>query len=121
MSTKNLIKKALLTYVFMAFIFLYLASFAFAVEKPNMVIFLADDHGLTESSVYGNSDIRTPMMASLAEQGLVFDRAFVASPACGPSRSALLSGLMPARNGAEENHQRPRAKTQIMVRRMQVK
>ncbi|MBV33682.1 MAG: arylsulfatase [Porticoccaceae bacterium] len=119
MSTKNLMKKELLTYILMAFISLSLASFTFAVEKPNMVIFLADDHGLTESSVYGNSDILTPMMASLAEQGLVFDRAFVASPACGPSRSALFSGLMPARNGAEENHQRPRAKTQIMVRRMQ--
>ena len=112
-------KKRLLTCVFLAFISLLLASFAFATEKPNMVIFLADDHGLAESSVYGNLDIRTPMMASLAKQGLVFDRAFVASPACGPSRSALFSGLMPARNGAEENHQRPRAKTQIMVRRMQ--
>ncbi len=112
-------KKRLLTCVFLAFISLLLASFAFATEKPNMVIFLADDHGLAESSVYGNLDIRTPMMASLAKQGLVFDRAFVASPACGPSRSALFSGLMPARNGAEENHQRPRAKTQTMVRRMQ--
>jgi len=110
--------KALLTSGCIAFFTLFLAPLVSAVEKPNMVVFLADDHGLAESSVYGNSDIKTPMMASLAEQGLVFDKAFVASPACGPSRSALLSGLMPARNGAEENHQQPRAKTQIMVQRM---
>ncbi|MCJ8321613.1 MAG: sulfatase [Colwellia sp.] len=111
-------KKKLLTSVFITFISLFVAPIASAEEKPNIVIFLADDHGVAESSVYGNSDIRTPTMESMAEQGLVFDRAFVASPACGPSRSALLSGLMPARNGAEENHQAPRAKTQIMVQLM---
>jgi N-sulfoglucosamine sulfohydrolase len=33
----------------------------------------------------------------------------VASPSCAPSRAALLTGLMPARNGAEANHTKPRA------------
>ncbi|MCP4322501.1 MAG: sulfatase-like hydrolase/transferase [Alteromonadales bacterium] len=95
-----------------------MAPFASAEEKPNIVIFLVDDYGVAESSVYGNTDIRKPTMASLAKQGLVFNKAFVASPDCGPSRSALLSGLMPARNSAEENHQPPRPKTQGMVQHM---
>jgi N-sulfoglucosamine sulfohydrolase len=67
---------------------LWYVSSAFGADKPNIVIYLADDHGRAESSVYGNSEVRTPMMASLAKDGLVFDNAFVASPACGPSRSA---------------------------------
>ena len=96
------------------------SCFAGAAEQPNIVIFLADDHGRAESSVYGSDEVRTPMMASLAKNGLVFGNAFVASPACGPSRAAMLSGLMPARNGAKQNHQKPRPGTQIMVKQLQV-
>lgn len=93
-------------------------SLLFAADQPNIVIFLADDHGWAHSEVYGNPDVQTPTMAALAREGMVFDAAFVASPACGPSRSALLSGLMPARNGAEENHQEPNAQSQTMVRHL---
>ncbi|MDO8544776.1 MAG: sulfatase [Opitutaceae bacterium] len=76
--------------------------------KPNLVIFLSDDHSLLDSAVYGAKDVKTPNMQRLASAGLTFDRAFVASPSCAPSRGALLTGLVPARNGAEPNHSRPR-------------
>jgi N-sulfoglucosamine sulfohydrolase len=78
-------------------------------SRPNIVIFLTDDHSLLDSTVYGAKDVRTPNMQRLAAAGLTFDRAFVASPSCAPSRAALLTGLMPVRNGAEPNHSRPRA------------
>ena len=77
--------------------------------KPNIVVFLSDDHSLLDSTVYGAKDIKTPNMQRLAAAGLTFDRAFVASPSCAPSRAALLTGLMPVRNGAEPNHSKPRA------------
>ncbi len=73
-------------------------------KKPNILIYLSDDHLLLDSSVYGATDIPTPNMEKLAAAGLTFNRAFVASPACAPSRAAMLTGLMPARNGAEANH-----------------
>ena len=92
---------------------------ALAATKPNMVIFLADDHGYADSSVYGLPSIRTPKMKSLAEQGMRFTHAFVASPSCGPSRAALLSGMMPARTGAEANHMMPRPGTLMMVKKLQ--
>jgi N-sulfoglucosamine sulfohydrolase len=82
---------------------------AAAAAKPNLVVFVTDDHSLLDSSVYGSTDVRTPNMERLARAGLTFDRAFVASPSCAPSRAALLTGLMPARNGAEPNHSKPRA------------
>jgi arylsulfatase A-like enzyme len=76
---------------------------------PNIVVFLTDDHSQLDSSPYGNDSIRTPNMRRLAESGMTFTRAYVASPSCAPSRAALLTGLMPAKSGAEANHTRPRA------------
>lgn len=75
-----------------------------AGEKPNLVVFLSDDHGQLDSTPYGARDVRTPNMQKLADAGCVFTHAFVASPSCAPSRAAMLTGLMPARNGAEANH-----------------
>ena len=86
---------------------------AFANEKrpPDIVVYLADDLSARDLSLYGGTNIATPAINALAADGMTFDRAFVASPACAPSRAALLTGLMPARNGAEENHTYPREGT----------
>jgi len=83
--------------------------FAATPDRPNLVIMISDDHSRADSSVYGSTDVKTPNMLRIADAGLVFDRAFVASPSCAPSRAAMLTGLMPARNGAEPNHSHPRA------------
>jgi N-sulfoglucosamine sulfohydrolase len=82
---------------------------AATMSRPNIVVFISDDHTLRDSSVYGSTDILTPHMDQLAAAGLTFDRAFAPSPSCAPSRGAMLTGLMPARNGAEPNHSEPRA------------
>ncbi len=81
-----------------------LGSLSLAAERPNFVVFLSDDHAMLDSTPYGARDVRTPNMQRLAEAGLTFTRAFTASPSCAPSRAAMLTGLMPARNGAEANH-----------------
>ncbi len=80
-----------------------------AAPKPNLVIFISDDHTASDSSVYGSADVATPNMARIAAAGMTFDRAYAASPTCAPSRATLLTGLMPARNGSEANHAAPRA------------
>ena len=77
-------------------------------RRPDIVVYLADDLSAADLPIYGGTNLRTPAISQLAAEGLTFTRAFVASPSCAPSRAALLTGLMPARNGAEENHSFPR-------------
>lgn len=85
------------------------AAGALKTPRPNIVVFLTDDHSQADLSPYGGRGIRTPNMQRLADAGMMFTSAYVASPSCAPSRAALLTGLMPARNGAEPNHAKPRA------------
>ncbi len=82
--------------------------FAVGADTPNLVVFICDDLGSLDTQPYGATDVRTPNVQRLAGEGLKFTQAFVASPSCAPSRGALLTGLLPARNGAEPNHSRPR-------------
>ena len=72
--------------------------------KPNIVVFIEDDQAVLDTEPYGATDVRTPNMAKLAKEGLKFTQCYAASPSCGPSRTAMLTGLWPARNGAEPNH-----------------
>lgn len=75
--------------------------------RPNIVIFLTDDQSWDTTSFNGSPDMPTPNMKRLSEAGMTFNRAYVASPSCAPSRAALLTGLYPIRNGAMFNHQYP--------------
>ena len=86
-----------------------------AAEPPHIVIYLSDDHSQFDSSLYGNANIPTPHLEELASAGMTFSHAFVASPSCAPSRAALLTGLMPARNGAEANHTQPRKDAHSLI------
>ncbi|EMI57080.1 sulfatase family protein [Rhodopirellula sallentina] len=76
----------------------------FGQTKPNIVFIIANDLGVRDTGFMGKADVRTPALDELALRSVLFDRVFVASPSCAPSRGALLSGLMPFRNGAEPNH-----------------
>jgi len=91
----------------------------FAQTRPNIVIYLADDQGQADGSVYGAPVLQTPTAELLAKSGITFTNAFIASPACAPSRAALLTGLMPARNGAEANHTYPKKGTLLLTQKLQ--
>lgn len=68
-------------------------------KKPNIVIFLVDDMGWGDSGTYGHPLIKTPNMDKLAAEGMKFTQCYSASGVCSPSRSAILTGRTPYRNG----------------------
>lgn len=70
-----------------------------AADKPNIVVFLADDLGWGDTSPYGNTVIKTPNLEKLAAQGVKFTQCYSACGVCSPSRSAILTGRTPYRNG----------------------
>ena len=63
---------------------------AAAQNKPNIILFIADDLNATDLGCYGNKEVKTPNIVRLAAEGLLFSRAYAASPMCSPSRSACL-------------------------------
>jgi arylsulfatase A-like enzyme len=78
-----------------------LSSEALAKDgKPNVIVILADDLGWSDTTLYGTTTYyQTPNVERLAKRGMTFTRAYSASPLCSPTRSALLTGLSPARTG----------------------
>ena len=60
--------------------------------RPNVLVLLADDWSYPHAGHLGDPVVRTPHLDRLASEGVVFGRAFVASPSCTPSRAALLTG-----------------------------
>jgi arylsulfatase A-like enzyme len=64
-------------------------------SAPNVVVLFVDDLGWTEVGFQGPHHA-TPHIDALARSGMVFSRAYAASPTCSPSRSGMLTGRHPA-------------------------
>jgi arylsulfatase A len=66
---------------------------------PNLILFLADDLGYGDLGCYGHPILQTPNLDAFAQQGVRLTQCYAASAVCSPSRSALLTGRTPHRNG----------------------
>ncbi len=73
------------------------------VQKPNIIFILADDLGLDNLSCYGSDIHQTPQIDKLAASGTRFETCY-ASPVCGPSRCALMTGRYAFRTGGLSNN-----------------
>lgn len=74
-------------------------SLSFADKRPNIIIMMVDDLGFSDFGCYG-SEIETPNIDALAENGLRFSR-FYNTAKCHSSRVSLLSGLYCDQAGSE--------------------
>lgn len=68
-------------------------------KPPNLVVFLADDLGYGDLGCFGHDTIQTPHLDAFAKEGVKLTQCYAASAVCSPSRSAILTGRTPYRNG----------------------
>jgi len=68
-----------------------------STSPPNIIYILSDDMGFSDIGCYG-SEIETPVLDSLADNGLRFTQ-FYNTARCCPTRASLLSGLYPHQAG----------------------
>lgn len=61
-------------------------------QKPNIVFILADDLGIGDIGVYGQTKIKTPNLDKLAARGVRFTNFYAGTSVCAPSRSSLMTG-----------------------------
>ena len=70
-----------------------------SVKPPNIVMILVDDLGYADLGCFGNSEVFTPRLDSLASGGKKFTMFRSNSSVCSPTRAALMSGMFPDRCG----------------------
>lgn len=67
-------------------------------SQPNIILVMTDDQGYAPLGRVGHPWIETPNLNQLYDQSTRFDR-FLVSPTCAPTRSALMTGRHPMKNG----------------------
>ncbi|MCI0622848.1 MAG: sulfatase-like hydrolase/transferase [Acidobacteria bacterium] len=80
------------------------------LEKPNIILILADDLGHEGLSCYGSKDYHTPHLDALARAGTRFDHCY-STPACSPSRVQIMTGRYNHRNYQGWGYLNPREVT----------
>ncbi len=69
-------------------------------QRPNIIFILADDLGWSDTTLFGTTKLyKTPNVERLAKRGMLFTRAYAASPLCSPTRASIMTGQSPARIG----------------------
>ncbi|NRD23032.1 sulfatase [Winogradskyella litoriviva] len=85
-------------------------------QKPMNVLFIAIDDLRTELGCYDAPQVKSPNIDQLAQEALVFNRAYCNVPVCGASRASLLTSILPTKTRfidyrAKAEEEVPNAKT----------
>ncbi len=72
-----------------------------ALDRPNVILIVADDMGYADAGCFGSQTIRTPHLDRMAAEGSKFTSFYVAQAVCTASRAALMTGCYPNRIGMQ--------------------
>ena len=78
---------------------LLLPALIINAQKPNIVLFIADDLTYWDIGCYGGQ-ANTPNIDKLSSEGVKFNNCYQAVPVCAPTRMNLYTGMYPVKTGA---------------------
>ena len=94
-------------YLMPRFAALALAAFSLlpvaAADKPDILFIAIDDLNDWVGPLGGHPQAKTPNIDRLAKMGMTFTNAHATAPVCNPSRSSLMSGMLPSHIGVYGN------------------
>jgi arylsulfatase A-like enzyme len=73
------------------------------VTRPNLIVIMTDDQGWADVGFNGCTDIPTPNIDRIANEGVKCMQGYVTFPVCGPSRAGFLTGRYQDRFGFTTN------------------
>ena len=74
-----------------------------SMTRPNILILYTDQQRWDALGANGNTNIKTPNLDRLANEGVNFDRYFVQNPVCMPSRVSFLTSQYCSQSGIYQN------------------
>src|SRR5689334_19117710 len=74
-------------------------------RAPNLLLITLDTTRADRLGCYGYAAAQTPRLDALANQGVLFDRAYAPAPMTAPSHASMLTGLWPPQHGVTTNGQ----------------
>lgn len=75
-----------------------------APSRPNIILIMSDDQGWGDVGFNGNERLRTPHLDAMAQNGMVMERFYAASPICSPTRGSVITGRYFSRYGVHAAH-----------------
>lgn len=72
-------------------------------KRPNILLITTDTQRVDTLRCMGYPEAVSPNLDRLAEEGILFERAYTAAPACMPARCCLMTGLYSPLHGCIEN------------------
>ncbi len=97
--------KTLITFLILALAGITMPAKDAGKERMNVLFLVVDDLNtwlLGDTNRYAGKVV-APNIRKLADSGVLFNRAYTATPYCSPSRTALLSGVHPWKSGIYDN------------------
>lgn len=97
-------------------VFVSLFSWSYGQEKPNIIVIYTDDQGYADIGANGQvTDIKTPNIDALANEGVRLTAGYATAPQCMPSRAGLLTGRYQQRFGLDHNGLIPLPLDEILI------